>query len=353
MMSFDLEHALTELARSVPVGDDSFAADGMATTIRRMSTHVRRRRAARRAGTSVVGAAAVAAIAVGGSAIKTHNAAASGPSTALSKRAGAECGKPFDPAGKADPNVTLFAHAFGVGYSVNSNYQYLRLGIQLGDNATQTELDPMPSVSPETAVILQDGVVVGITKTTPWWQLSSQEAPAPDNAASTPDMVAYIPVTETMNCKGIVPSPVKDAMFDVVLLRDVAVPGQSTTTLVASAPVRAPHDSSTSLPGTTGTVDLANSNLDLGVEIKGDWRIFVFSVSDQSAVWFAFKLDDYLAVKDTPGASVPLYGAPTGPDPSYTLSTGVLKASATGDGSLLITFDGVRYGEVQETRMGL
>ena len=83
-MALDLELALSELAHTPPVGDDSFPADGMTATVRRMATHVRRRRAAKHAGTSIVGVAAVAAIAIGGSAIKSHVDAAGGPSTALS-----------------------------------------------------------------------------------------------------------------------------------------------------------------------------------------------------------------------------------------------------------------------------
>lgn len=350
-MSVNLKNAMHAAALAESLGDADARATGVLSNTRPTTSRIRRRRAAQQAGTSVVGVAAVAAIVVGGSAVRSHNTAVGGPGTSLSKRAGAECGKPFDPAGKSTGPVSMFAHSLGLAYA-NSGAQFLRFGVQLGNNKTREELDPQWSVSPETAVILRDGIVVGIVPSTPSWAVPYAGIPSPTDAATHPDLMAYVPIAETMNCLGVVPTPVRDAMFDVVLLRDYPIAGQAGTDLVVSASVKAPHDGSTAL--VKDPVDLSNSNLDLGVEIVGDWRVVGFYLSVTDAKNYAFNLADYLRVKDTPGADVPLYGV-AGPDntPTSTPAPARLKARASGEGSLVITVDGARYGQVFETRMGL
>jgi hypothetical protein len=350
-MSVNLKNAMHAAALAESLGDTEARASGALSNTRPTTSRIRRRRAAQQAGTSMVGAAAVAAIVVGGSAIRSHNTAVSGPSTSLSKRAGAECGKPFDPAGKSTGPVSMFADSLGVAYA-NSGAQFLRFGVQLGDNQTREELDPQWSVSPETAVILRDGIVVGIVPSTPSWAVPYAGIPSPTEAAAQHDPMAFVPIAETMNCLGVVPTPVRDAMFDVVLLRDYPIAGQTGTDLVVSASVKAPHDGSTAL--VKDPVDLSNSNLDLGVEIVGDWRVVGFYLPMPDAKNYAFNLTDYLRVKDTPGADVPLYGV-AGPDnkPTSTPAPARFKAHASGEGSLVITVDGARYGQVYETRMGL
>ena len=350
-MSVNLKNAMHAAALAESLGDTEARASGVLSNTRPTTSRIRRRRAARQAGTGVVGAAAVAAIVVGGSAIRSHNTAVSGPSTSLSKRAGAECGKPFDPAGKSTGPVSMFAHSAGLAYA-NSGAQFLRFDVQLGNNQTREDLDPQWSVSPETAVILRDGIVVGIVKSTPSWAVPYAGLPSPTDAAAQHDPMAFVPIAETMNCLGVVPTPVRDAMFDVVLLRDYPIAGQTGTDLVVSASVKAPHDGSTAL--VKDPVDLSNSNLDLGVEIVGDWRVVGFYLSVTDGKNYAFNLADYLRVKDTPGADVPLYGV-AGPDntPTSTAAPTRFKARASGEGSLVITVDGARYGQVFETRMGL
>jgi len=350
-MSVNLKNAMHAAALAESLGDTEARASGVLSNTRPTTSRIRRRRAAQQAGTTVVGAAAVAAIVVGGSAIRSHNTAVGGASTSLSKRAGAECGKPFDPTGKSKGPISMFVYPQGMS-AANSGAQYLTFGVTLGNDETRTMLDPQWSVSPETAVILRDGIVVGIVKTTPWWAVPYAGIPSPTDAATHPDLRAFVPIAETMNCLGVVPTPVRDAMFDVVLLRDYPIAGQAGTDLVVSASVKAPHDCSTVVGN--GPVDLSNSNLDLGVEIVGDGRVFILSLSTQDVSDYAFNLADYLRVKDTPGADVPLYGV-AGPDnkPTSTPAPARVKAHASGEGSLVITVDGARYGQVFETRMGL
>ena len=350
-MSVNLKNAMHAAALAESLGDTEARASGVLSNTRPTTSRIRHRRAAQQAGTSMVGAAAVAAIVVGGSAVRSHNTAVGGPGTSLSKRAGAECGKPFDPTGKSKGPISMFAYPQGLS-AANSGAQYIDFAITLGNNETRTTLDPQGSVSPETAVILRDGIVVGIVKTTPWWAVPYAGIPSPTDAATHPDLRAFVPIAETMNCLGVVPAPVRDAMFDVVLLRDYPIAGQAGTDLVVSASVKAPHDGSTAL--VKDPVDLSNSNLDLGVEIVGDWRVVGFYLSVTDAKNYAFNLADYLRVKDTPGADVPLYGV-AGPDntPTSTAAPARMKAHASGKGSLVITVDGARYGQVFETRMGL
>ena len=350
-MSVNLKNAMHDAALAESLGDAEARAGGVLSNPLLTTSRIRRRRAAQQAGTSIVGAAAVAAIVVGGGALKAQNAAVGGPSTSLAKRAGAECGKPFDPTGKSKGPISMFVYPQGLS-AANSGAQYLAFGVTLGNNETRTVLDPQASVAPETAVILQGGIVVGIVKSTPWWAVPYAGIPEPTDAAAHPDLRAYVPIAEATNCLGTVPTPVRDAMFDVVLLRDYPIAGHAGTNLVVSASVRAPHNSSTVMGN--DPVDLSNSNLDLGVKIVGHWRVFIFSPSAGDGGLYAFNLADYLRVKDSPGADVPLYGV-AGPDdtPTSTPAPARMKAQASGKGSLVITVDGARYGQVYETRMGL
>lgn len=338
-MALDLELALSELAHTVPVGNDSFPADGMTAAVRRMATRVRRRRAARYAGTSVVGAAAVAAIAVGGSAVRSHNAPGATPprtapglvpSTALSKRAGVECGKPFDPTGRSDPRFDV--HPMALDFD----------GTHLPFDANVTDAnDPRPttkrSVSPTTAVVLAGGVVVGIA-------VASDDPLAgfPDNwPQSTGDPAASqlalrVPITQTTNCLGSVPPTVWDDMFEVAFLLDYAMPGESQTALVISEPTKAPHQNAhpTPQPGPPG------------------WLVFTPYLSGSEPGYLAFMPADYRRVKDIAGARITLYRAPeAGVDPAGLPYTGPIEAHASGSGRLIVSEDGVVEAEIAEEDM--
>ena len=88
-MSIDLEGALADLARSV---HDDGATERMNGQVRHMVGRIRRRRAARYSATGVVGAGAVAAVAVGGLQLADRSPAPVVPATPLISHA--QCGDP-------------------------------------------------------------------------------------------------------------------------------------------------------------------------------------------------------------------------------------------------------------------
>jgi len=339
-MALDLERALSELAHTPPVGDDSFPADGMTTTVRRMATHVRRRRAAKHAGTSIVGVAAVAAIAIGGSAIKSHVDAAGGPSTALSKRAGAVCGQPFDATGKSDPRFISHASPGPVGSIKNVPYMWLTNDVV---NVARPQVK-LSSTTPMTVVILQDGVVAGITEALTTWKLTHPGASA--DPGDDPGNALFVPVREAMNCTSTLSPELKVGMFDVVILHDFAVEGADDTALVVSGPVKEP----TVLEGPgTHTLDELQPGF-----YANTWFLFTIARSagglgDQ----VGFTIGDYLAVRNTHGANIPLYWATPGfiaPDPEPYGAPA--EAHSSGSGSVILTVNGTKTEEWSEAALG-
>ena len=340
-MALDLEHALSELAHTPPVGDDSFPADGMAATVRRMATHVRRRRAARYAGTSVVGAAAVAAIAVGGSAVRSHDTL--GPATSLSRRAGAECDKPFDAAGKSDAGVAgELSYDAEVGsdgrtpvYGGNEKYLRMNLTPLVGDNLNLLE---RMSVSPVTAVILRSGVVVGITTVPSIFEVMPLPTPMPTNAPAW-DTTYFVPIAELTNCLGVAPPALTDDMFEVVMLANYALPGRSGTALVITPSASVPHQNVTD-PGQSRT----------GRHVQ----VFSTDQTDPNATKLAFDTAYYSTFKDVAGTNIPLYAAPDGyPKPNTAPITGPFDAHASGQGSVVITCNGAAFLVITDADMYL
>ena len=338
-MALDLELALSELAHTVPVGDESFPADGMTATVRRLATHVRRRRAARYAGTSVVGAAAVAAIVVGGGALKAHVDAAGTPSTALSKRAGAECGKPFDGTGKSDPRFTSTTWAFTVQQRGSiANWSIASEVVELSEPSVKLS----PS-RPATAVFLRDGIVVGIGDALTDWEVMNPTATASPGDDTSPGLT--MPVTEMMNCTTTMPAKFTNNMFELVILSEYRVDGDSRTALVIAPPVKGPWvwepSTYTPPPGGTQTPDLNDSWANFGVgetaQVRGDQ--------------VEFRIGDYLAVMGTPGANVPLYysshdGSFANGSKPY---TGLAEAHITDTGSIVATYNGAKVSEWTKT----
>jgi hypothetical protein len=247
------------------------------------------------------------------------------------------CGQPFDGTGKSDPrfNATHVSASFERG---GAQLSFLSPVVENDQSQTLTS---KRSVSPTTAVVLKDGVVVGITETNDGWNVTHPNEARPTAAlALEPDLPwLFVPVAEATNCLGVVPTQVTDDMFQVVFLRDYAVAGETGTALVVSAPVRGPHDSATTpQPVNTGDV----------------WMVYPIDTADSSAGDLAFLTADYLRVKNTPGANVPLYFAPTGwVEPGSTPYTGPAEAHATGQGSLVITFNGAILYTVTDADLSL
>lgn len=338
-MALDLEHALSELAHTPPVGDDSFPADGMTATVRRMATHVRRRRAAKHAGTSIVGVAAVAAIAVGGSAIKSHVDAAGGPSTPLSKRAGAVCGQPLDPAGKSDPRFksTTFGFTFWQPGSI-AQWSIANEVLELSQPSVK-----LSQATPATAVWLESGIVVGIVDTLTDWEIMNPGAtpgPGDDDA-----LQLWAPVSETLNCTGTVLPPITNNMLELVVLSEYRAEGDDRTSLVIAQPFKGPYvdepNNYTPPPGGTETPDLNDSWAGFSVGATHLLR------GDQ----VQFRIGDYLAVMGTPGANVPLYYS--SPDGSFANGskpyTGPAEAHITDTGSIVATYNGAKVAEWTKT----
>lgn len=90
-MSIDLERSLDELARSV---HDDALADRLNGQVYRMVAQVRRRRAARYTGTSVIGMSAAAAVVVGGMQLAGRDERMAPPATAVPDGAWPACGEP-------------------------------------------------------------------------------------------------------------------------------------------------------------------------------------------------------------------------------------------------------------------
>jgi hypothetical protein len=342
MMALNLEQALSELAHTVPVGDDSFPADGMTATVRRIATHVRRRRAAKHAGTSIVGVAAVAAVAIGGSAIKSHVDAARGPSTTLSKRAGAVCGQPFDASGKSDPRFSVPVPMFQ--FQIGNPDITIRM-VSIWNEVVELS-EPSVKLSPShpaTAVFLRDGIVVGIGDALTDWEVMNPTATASPGDDTSPGL--RMPVSEMMNCTGTLPAKITNNMFELVILAEYRVDGDSRTALVIAPPVKGPFvdepNNYTPPPGGTQTPDLNDSWANFGVgetaQVRGDQ--------------VEFRIGDYLAVMGAPGANVPLYYAST--DGSFANGSkpyaGPAEAHITDTGSIVATYNGAKVSEWTKT----
>jgi hypothetical protein len=278
--------------------------------------------------------------AVGGSAIKSHVDAAGGPSTALSKRAGAVCGQPFDATGKSDPRFISHASPGPVGSIKNVPYMWLTNDVV---NAARPQVK-LSSTTPVTVVILQDGVVAGITEALTTWKLTHPGASA--DPGDDPDNALFVPVREAMNCTSTLSPELKVGMFDVVILRDFAVEGADDTALVVSGPVKEP----TVLEGPgTHTLD----ELQPGFYAK-TWFLFTIAGSagglgDQ----VGFTIGDYLGVRNTHGANIPLYWATPGfiaPDPEP--YGGPAEAHSSGSGSVILTVNGTKTEEWSEAALG-
>jgi hypothetical protein len=332
MMALDLELALSELAHTVPVGDDSFPADGMTATVRRMATHVRRRRAAKHAGTSIVGVAAVAAVAIGGSAIKSHVDAARGPSTALSKRAGAVCGQPFDATGKSDLRFTVWQAAGYLDPAAQPPTWSTTLRItELSDPRAK-----MPPAGPATAVILKDGIVVGIAQALTDFERDHPGTPEPLGNFDDGQQNLSTLLDDAVNCPGTAPWRITNEVLDVVMLSEVAVVGESRTALVAASPVPWPLARDTRpTVGSPSPTPTPTVNSDNWISIAG-----IGETSKVRAENIMFKVDDYLAVKDTPGANVPLYVWNEVTDEILPY-TGPAEAHITEKGSMVATVQGI------------
>lgn len=341
-MALDLELALPELAHTVPVGDDSFPADGVTAAVRRLATHVRRRRAARHAGVTVVGATAVAAVAIGGSAMRSHHTAVAGPSTSLAERAGAECGKPFDPAGKSDPRFSVPAPMFQFQIG---NPEITNRMVSIWNEVVELS-EPSVKLSPShpaTAVFLKDGIVVGIADALTDWEIMNPRATAGPGDDTLPGLT--VPVTEMMNCTTTMPAKFTNNMFELVILSEYRVDGDSRTALVIAPPVKGPWvwepSTYTPPPGGTQTPDLNDSWANFGVgetaQVRGDQ--------------VEFRIGDYLAVMGTPGANVPLYYS--SPDGSFANGskpyTGLAEAHITDTGSIVATYNGAKVSEWTKT----
>jgi hypothetical protein len=319
-MSVNLKNAMHAAALAESLGDTEARASGVLSNTRPTTSRIRRRRAARQAGTSVVGAAAVAAIVVGGSAVKSHNTAA-GPSTALSERAGVQCGKPFDPTGKSDPRFTVSeVQSGGAWRGVSLPFAY-----QVFEGNQTLEGTEQESVSPTTAVILERGVVVGITEpTSSWGAFHPGLSQPPVDQTEWPDPWHYVSIAQTMNCIGTTPAHVTQDMFEVVFLSDYRVPGTSRTALVVTNPAKGPHESNLTQP-------LAPT----------DYIFWPIDWANPGGGTAAVKWADYAAARDKPGATVPLYVVPTNyVAPGTAPYAGAGEAHITADGTLQITLNG-------------
>jgi hypothetical protein len=337
-MSTNLKSALHAAALAESLSDaDAPGATVLAET-RPTMARIRRRRAARYAGTSVVGVAAVAAIAVGSTAAKSRVTAPGGPVTALSERAGAVCDKPFDPAGKSDPGLGAVAGNDNPGSDGPDAAKYSALYLLPWSGSPSNQSLPFqPSVSPATAVVLKDGVVVGITTTKVRWQMMYGDEPYPTDKQWF-DNSYFVPIAEMTNClSAALPTPTEH-MFDVVMLTDYSIPGHTGTALAVSEPVKVPHTYVlTTAPGHLPHIEL-----------------FGMDPSDLAAGLLGFKTTDYAQVKDTAGATVPLYAAPGGAvDPNADPYTGPFAAHASGKGAIVITKDGVDVQVITEAEMDL
>lgn len=350
-MTRNLADELHRLAHSGPGAEAARPGATIVDSAPRLVRQVQRRRAARHAGTSVVGAAAVAAIVVGGGALKAHVDAAGGPSTALSKRAGAECGKPFNGAGKSDPGWSgiigfegFGAHQTsrtldGIEGVSNGSEKYLRMMMepQVDHQGTAVPVWHM-SASPVTAVISHGGVVVGIMA------IGSYEAtlfpdvtpPAGENFFSGTYLV---PIAGVMNCPGLVPIPLTADLLDVVMLADYTIPGRKGTALVVTPSAKAPHENLTD-PGQYG----------VGRHVQ----VFSTDPADPNAAKLAFDTAYYSTVKDVAGTNIPLYAAPDGyPKPNTAPITGPFEAHTSGQRSVVITYNGAAFLIITDADMYL
>jgi hypothetical protein len=338
-MTINLKSAMHAAALAESLGDTEARASGVLSNTRPTTSRIRRRRAARRAGVGAMSVATVAAVAVGGGVVRSHNAPGATPtrtapglvpSTALSRRAGVECGKPFDPTVKSDPR---FAAASVQAFDSD--------GVHLPFDVTVTEAnDPRPTtkgkVSPTTAVVLANGVVVGIAPASddPLAGFPTTWPRSTGDSTGSTNTTYLVPITQTTNCLGSVPPTVWDDMFEVAFLLDYAMPGESQTALVISEPTKAPRQNlePTPQPGPPG------------------WVIFTpSSLSGADGGYLAFKAEDYRRAKDDAGARIPLYRAPeAGVDPASLPYTGPVEAHASGVGRLIITENGVVEAEIAE-----
>jgi len=342
-MALDLEHALSELAHTPPVGDDSFPADGMTATVRRMATHVRRRRAAKHAGTSIVGVAAVAAIAIGGSAIKSHVDAAGGPSTALSKRAGAVCGQPFDATGKSDLRFTVWQAA---GYldpaAQPPTWSTLLRVTELSDPRAK-----MPPAGPATAVILKDGIVVGIAQALTDFERDHPGTREPLGNFDDGQQNLSMLLDDAVNCPDTAPWRITNEVLDVVMLSEVAVVGESRTALVATSPMPWPLAQDTRpTAGSPSPTPTPTVNPQHWFGIPG-----VGETNKIRAENLQINFDDYLAARDTPGANLPLYLWNDVTDEILPY-TGPAEVHITENGSMVATVQGVLVGTWTRAEMG-
>jgi len=348
-MNLDIEQTLQEFAHSAPVADAAAIRSSLAGRTRHMVRNARRRRTVRHVTYATTSVAAAAATAFGASqaipalhSLRHPSAAGTSatPGTVLSKRAGVECGKPFDGTGKSDPRFRATDVGADVERGMTPSTFQLSFSSPVFENNQTLTLTLKRSVSPTTAVVLRAGVVVGIAETNDGWNVTHPNEARPTAAlALEPEVWLFVPVAETMNCLGIVPTQVTDDMFEVVFLRDYAVAGETGTALVVSAPVRGPH-SSAATPQPVNTGDW--------------WMVYPIDSADSSAGDLAFLTADYLRVKNTPGANVPLYFAPTGwVKPGTPPYTGPAEAHATGQGSLVITFNGAVLYTVTDADLSL
>jgi len=348
-MSVNLKNAMHAAALAESLGDTEARATGVLSNTRPTTSRIRHRRTARQAGTSVVGVAAVAAIVVGGSALKAHVHAAGMPNTALSKRAGAVCGQPFDPAGKSDPRFTSRTMIT----DLSPDKPPTMIIVWTDDVELSRPTYKAQRASAPTVVVLQNGIVVGITETITGTQLTdvlasgqlTHPSGTPDPADLADNQQVFVMVNETMNCTGTVPSRITANMFDLVVLTEFRVAGDPETALVIAPPVKGPsiYDDSVSTPADQQTADAAT------------WDLVTVGETDTvRGEVLGFKIGDYLAVKDTPGANVPLYPAKDGWVPPGTAPySGPAEAHASGNGSIIITLNGVKVTEQTEQDMSL
>lgn len=352
-MTRNLADELHRLAHSGPGAEAARPGAVIADSAPRLVRQVHRRRTARHAGTAVAGASLVAALAVGGSALKAHVDAAGGPSTALSKRAGAECGKPFNGTGKSDPGWSGIIGFLGIGMNEEvkgltgldgvaaGSEKYLRMTMepQVDHQGTAVLVMHM-STSPVTAVISHGGVVVGITTAPTFQEVSVPNAsPPPGENFFTTHYV--VPIAGVMNCPGVVPIPLTADLLDVVMLADYTIPGRKGTALVVTPSAKAPHENLTD-PGQGRT----------GRHVQ----VFSTDPTDPNAAKLAFDTAyySYSTVKDVAGTNIPLYAAPDGyPEPNTAPITGPFEAHASGQRSVVITHNGAPFLVITDADMYL